>query len=141
MRPRTVHRLGRRLALAGYILLLPAILGLIVNLVILATAAFDLAKTVSDVTRIPVPTVETVMRIQKIPDHQLALMTAEQQQTVRAARLATAGATLGNLDSRSGTAGIALIAWLSVAMIGLFLARKKHILRCTTCETIVTDPG
>ena len=140
MRSRRVHRLGRRPALAGYILLIPAILGLVVNLVILATTAFDLTKAVSDATRIPVPTVETVIRIQEIPDHQLALMTAEQQQTVRAARLATAGATLGGMDARNGTEGVALVAWLIVAMTGLFLSRKKQILRCTTCETVVSDP-
>ncbi len=141
MRSRTVHRLGRWPALAGYILLVPAILGLIVNLVILATAAFGLAKAVSDVTSIPVPTVEIVLRVEEISDHQLALMTAEQQQTVRAARLATTGATLGGVVSRNGTAGLALVAWLVVAMIGLLLTRKKQILKCTTCETVESDPA
>ncbi len=88
MRSRRVHRLGRWPAMVGYVLLTPAILGLIVNLVILATDAFGLTNAVSDVTRIPVPTVEMVMRIQEISDDQMALMTAEQQQAVRAARLA-----------------------------------------------------
>ena len=138
MRSRTVFRMGLWPALAGYLLLLPAILGLIVNLIVLATAAFDLAKTVSNVTSIPVPTVETVMRIEQISDHQLALMTAEQQQTVRAARLATTGATLGGIDSRNGTAGIALAAWFIAALIGLVLSRKTQVLKCTTCETVLS---
>ena len=141
MRSRTIHRFGRRPAMVGYLLLTPALLGLIVNLVILATDAFGLAHAVSNVTKIPVPTVELVMRVEEISDDQLALMTAAQQQTVRAARLATAGATLGNLDSRNGTAGIALAAWLIVAMTGLFLSRKKQILRCTTCAMVVNDPA
>ncbi len=67
-------------------------------------------------------------------------MTAEQQQTVRAARLATAGATLGGVGSRNGTGGFALAGWLVVAMSGLFLARRKQILRCTTCEIVLSDP-
>ena len=140
MRSRTVHRLGRWPAMVGYVLLIPAILGLIVNLVILATAAFGLAKAVSDVTRIPVPTVGMVMRVEEISDEQIALMTAEQQQAVRAARLATTGATLGGMGSRNGTGGFALVAWLMVAMSGLFLSRKKQILRCTTCEIVLSAP-
>ena len=140
MRSRTIHRFGRRPAMVGYLLLTPALLGLIVNLVILATDAFGLAHAVSNVAKLPVPTVEMVMRVEEISDDQLALMTAEQQQTVRAARLATAGATLGGVGSRNGTGGFALAGWLVVAMSGLFLARRKQILRCTTCETVVDDP-
>ncbi len=140
MRSRTVHRLGRWPAVAGYVLLTPALLGLIVNLIILATDAFGLAHAVSDVARIPVPTVEMVMRVEAISDDQLALMTAEQQQTVRAARVAAAGATLGGMGSRNGTAGFALAGWLIVALSGWFLVRRKQILRCTTCEAVVDDP-
>ncbi len=139
MRSRTVHRLGRRPAIVGYVLLTPALLGLIVNLVILATDAFGLAHAVSNVAKIPVPTVEMVMRVEEISDDQLALMTAEQQQTVRAARLATTGATLGGMGSRNGTTGFALAAWFVVALSGLLLSTRKQILRCTTCENVVSD--
>ncbi len=137
MRSRTVHRLGRWPAMVGYVLLIPAILGLTVHLVILGTGAFGLAKAVSDVTKLPVPTVEIVMRVEDISDDQLALMTAEQQQAVRAARLATTGATLGGMGGRDGTA---LAAWLIAAMSGLLLATKKQVLRCTTCEIVLSDP-
>jgi len=125
--------------MVGYALLTPAILGLIVNLVILATDAFGLTNAVSDVTRIPVPTVEMVMRIQEISDDQMALMTAEQQQAVRAARLAMTGATLGGLGSRNGTTGFALAAWFIVALSGLLLSTRKQVLRCTTCENVVSN--
>ncbi len=139
MRSRTVYRWGRWPAMVGYALLTPAILGLIVNLVILATAAFGLSHALSDLTRIPLPTVKMVMRVEAISDHEMALMTAEQQQAVRAARVATTGATLGGMGGHNGTAGVALVAWFVVALSGLFLSRKKQILRCTTCEIVLSD--
>ncbi len=125
--------------MVGYALLTPALLGLIVNLVILATAAFGLSHALSDLTRIPLPTVKMVMRVEAISDHEMALMTAEQQQAVRAARVATTGATLGGMGGHNGTAGVALVAWFVVALSGLFLSRKKQILRCTTCEIVLSD--
>ncbi len=140
MRRRTVHRFGRRPAMVGYVLLTPAILGLIINLVILAPDPDGLANAVSDLTRIPVPTVEIVVRVEEISDDQMALMTAEQQQAVRVARLATIGATLGGMGRRNGTADFALLAWCIVALSGLLLSTKKHILRCTTCETVLSAP-
>jgi len=125
--------------MVGYVLLTPAILGLLVNMVILATAAFGLSRAVSDATAIPVPTVEMVMRVEKISDHQMALLTTEQQQAVRAAHIATAGATFGGMGGGDGTAGFALVAWFAVALIGLLLSRRKQVLQCTTCETVRSD--
>lgn len=140
MRARTVYRWGRWPATIGYVLLTPAILGLIVNLAILATATFGLSHAVSDVSGIPVQMVELVMRVEEISDRQAALMTAEQQQAVRTTRLVTTGATLGRMGSRDGTVGYALVGWFLVALSGLVLSRKKHVLRCTTCETVLSNP-
>jgi hypothetical protein len=43
------------------------------------------------------------------------------------------------MNGRNGTAGIALAAWFIVALAGLVLSRKTQILKCTTCDTVVSD--
>lgn len=137
MRARTAFRYGSVIGAAGYAMLVPAVLGLIVNFVVLATVAFDLAGAVSSVTRIPVPTIETVMRINDLSDKELALMTPEQLRAVKTARIATAGATLGGVGSDNGGAGYGVVMWLAVGLVGRLLSTRKQLLRCTTCDTIL----
>ena len=137
MRLRTIHRCGGMLAMAGYALLLPALLGLIINFVILAAGTFGLTDAVSGVTRIPVPTVEIVLRLEELTEEHMNLMSPVQRRAVRTARMATAGATLGGLGSRDGSAGFGVVAWLLVGLVGRLLSMKKQVLRCTTCDTTV----
>ncbi len=134
MRLRTVHRCGGALAIAGYALLLPAILGLIINFVILAAGAFGLTKAISGVTRIPAPTVEIVIRLEELTEEHMKLMSPAQRRAVRTARIATTGATLGGLGSRGGSVGFGVVAWLLVGLVGWLLSRRKQVIRCTTCD-------
>lgn len=137
MRARTEFRMTGLLVAAGYALLLPAILGLALNFIILATEGFGLAGALSDAMKIPAPTIETVMRIEEITEEHMSLMTPEQQRAVRTARLATAGATLGGVGMGKDAAGLGVIVWLLAGLIGRLLTTKRNLLRCEMCDARV----
>ncbi len=113
MRERKVYRMRVVVVMMGYILLIPSIPGIILNVVVLLGGPIlGLAGTISGLTNIPEPMVEIA---------------------VSAATLGTSGGA-GILGGR---AIFGAIVWFVSGLIGSLLVMKRKVLQCDSCQATV----
>ena len=147
---RKTYRLSGPVVVIGYILLIPSVLGIILNLVLVVLGVVGFAGTVALIPEaerqvlvdagIPELIIEKLMSGEQLSDDESASLTSDQQQAVQAVQVVAAssvgGACCGAGILGGGAIVGAVICFVS-GLLGWLLIMKKKVLQCAACQAIV----